>query len=118
MFTSIQSGFRTHWIFYKKKEEQSLELFQVLTMSKHKSYRDIIIGDQSWFVNNYALQGQWVLDDKEAPSFPNSHNFTYKMMITFIWTYILDELPEGEHLNSKYFIEHNLKPLEDQEQQI
>ena len=53
-------------------------------MSKHKSYRDIIIGDQSWFVNNYALQGQWVLDDKEAPSFPNSHNFTYKMMITFI----------------------------------
>ena len=37
------------------------------------------------------------------------------MMITIIWgvnrPYIIDDLPEGEHYNSVYFIEHILKPL-------
>ena len=43
-------------------------------------------------------------------------------MITVIWgvygTYILYELPEGEHFNSTYFIERILKLLEDQKDVI
>lgn len=99
-----------------------MQLFEVLTKSQHNSYRDIITGDQSWFLYNYSPKGQWVLEDEEAPTFPKSSIITDKMMLTVIWgvfgTYILDELPEGEHLNSKYFIEHIIKQLEAQEKKI
>ena len=97
-------------------------LFQVLEKSRDNEYRDIITGDQSWFLYQYPPKGQWVLEDDETPTFPNTQIFTDKMMITVIWgvfgTYILDELPQGEHLNSKYFIEHILKPLESKEHEI
>ena len=99
-----------------------MELFQVLTKSKHNSYRDIITGDQSWFLYNYSPKGQWVLEDDSAPVFSNSRLFVSKMMITVKWgvygTYIIDELPEGEHLNSEYFVEHILYPLEDKKDEI
>ena len=43
-------------------------------------------------------------------------------MMTIIWgvngTYIIDELPEGEHYNSEYFIDHILRPLEAQKHTI
>ena len=43
----------------------SFELFQVLTNCKHYGYRNIITGDQSWFIYNYAPEGAWVLEDEE-----------------------------------------------------
>ena len=106
----------------KERQEKSLELFQVLEKSKHNGYRDIITGDQSWFIYNYSPTGAWVLQDDEAPVYSNDHICIEKMMITVIWgvwgVYIVDELPEGEHLNSSYFVEHILIPLEAQKDQI
>ena len=100
------------------RQQQSMELFQVLQKSKHNSYRNIITGDQSWFIYNYSRKGKWVLADDEAPVYSKSQIIIEKMMITVIWgvfgTYILDELPEGEHLNSTYFVDHILIPLEEQ----
>ena len=102
--------------------EQATELFQLLTKSKHNSYRNIITGDQSWFLYKYDPQGAWVFEDDSAPVYPNPSNFVQKMMLTIIWgvygTYIIDELPEGEHFNSQYFVEHILLPLEAQKQII
>ena len=100
----------------------SFELFQVLTNCKHYGYRNIITGDQSWFIYNYAPEGAWVLENEEPPVFEKSQIFIEKMMITVIWgvngTYIIDDLPEGEHYNSCYFIEHILKPLEEKKDEI
>ena len=100
----------------------SFELFQVLERSRGYGYRNIITGDQSWFIYNYAPEGAWVLEDEEPPVFEKSQIFIEKMMITVIWgvygTYIIDDLPEGEHYNSAYFIEHILRPLEEQKDQI
>ena len=43
-------------------------------------------------------------------------------MITIIWgvfgTYIVDDLPEGEHYNSTYFAEHVLRPLAGKKEKI
>ena len=119
----------TQWVphslnFFQKKErmEKSFELFQVLKKSKHNSYRNIITGDQSWFIYSYPPDGAWVLQGDEAPFFSDDHICIEKMMITVIWgvwgTYIVDELPEREHLNSKYFVEHILWPLKEQKDQI
>ena len=40
-----------------------------------------------------------------------------RKMITVFWgvfgTYILDELPKGKYLNSAYFVDHILMPLEE-----
>ena len=100
----------------------SLELFHVLEMSKHNGYRDIITGDQSWFVFNYPPKGGWVMEDQDSPVFENPDSHFEKMMITVIWgvygTYIVDELPEGVRYTSTYFVEYVLKPLEKQKAQI
>ena len=100
----------------------SFELFQVLTNCKHFGYRNIITGDQSWFIYNYAPEGAWVLEDEENPIFERSQILIEKMMITVIWgvygTYIIDDLPEEEHFNSSYFVEHILIPLDKQKDKI
>ena len=82
----------TRWVPHLLNSDQknsrkqiSFELFQVLEKSKHNSYRDIITGDQSQFLYNYAPEGQWVLEDDEAPVFSNSRICIEKMMITVIW---------------------------------
>ena len=102
--------------------DMSLELLNILTTSQHDGYRNIITGDQSWFVYNYPPKGSWVLNDEKPPVFENPNFSVEKMMITVIWgvygTYIFDDLPEGEHYNSTYFIEHVLRPLEEQKDQI
>ena len=119
----------TRWIPHilkssQKKEriKSSSKLFEVLEKSKRNSYRDIITGDQSWFLYKYPPDGAWVLEDDEPPVFDNSRICIQKMMITIIWgvhgTYILDELPEGQHLNSEYFLQHILIPLECQKDNI
>jgi len=94
----------------KKRKEMSFELFQVLTNCKHYGYRNIITGDQSWFIYNYAPEGAWVLEDEENPIFERSQLLIEKMMITVIWgvwgVYIVDQLPEGTHFNSEYFVEY------------
>ena len=77
----------------------SLELFSILTKSKHYGYRNIITGDQSWFIYNYAPNGAWVLESDDPPIYEKSHILIEKMMITVFWgvygTYIIDDLPEG-----------------------
>ena len=99
-----------------------MKLFQLLQECQQDKYRTIITGDQSWFIYNYAPEGAWVLEDDNLPICQNPHHLIEKMMITIIWgvngTYILDELPEGEHYNSEYFIEHILRPLNEQKQTI
>lgn len=119
----------TRWVphslnFVQKKErmEKAFELFQVLEKSKHNGYRDILTGDQSWFLYNYSPSGAWVLQDDAAPIFSKDRICIEKMMITIIWgvhgVYIINGLPEGEHFNSVYFVESILKPLEDKKDQI
>ena len=119
----------TRWIphslnFLQKNErmKQSAKLFSILKKSKHNGYRDIITGDQSWFLYNYSPKGAWVFGDEDPPVFSNSRINNEKIMITVIWgvhgTYIVDMLPEGEHLNSIYFAKNILGPLEDQKDEI
>ena len=67
-----------------QRKEISFELYQVLKKSKHNAYRDIITGDQSWFLYNYAPQGAWVLEDEEPPVFEKSQICIEKMMVTII----------------------------------
>lgn len=98
------------------------ELFEVLTKSKHNAYRDIITGDQSWFAYNYAPSGGWVQEGEGPPIFVDDQISYEKIMITVIWgvhgTYIIDDLPEGEHFNSNYFVENILLPLQAQNNKI
>ena len=120
---------KTKWIPHslnfsqkKNRKEMSLELFHILKKARHNAYANIITGDQSWFTYNYAPEGAWVLEDDKAPVFEKSRICLEKMMITVIWgvygTYIIDDLPEGEHYTSTYFVEHILKPLEEQKGKI
>ena len=106
----------------EERKQKCSELFSILEKSKHNAYRDIITGDQSWFIYNYSPDGAWVLEDDEAPVFSKNKICIAKMMITVIWgvwgVYIVDELPEGMHLNSTYFVEHILFPLDKQKDQI
>ena len=105
-----------------KRKNLSLQLYQILQKCQTLGYHNIITGDQSWFLYNYAPEGAWVLEDEEAPVFSKSKICIEKMMITIIWgvygTYIIDDLPEGAHYNSQYFIEHVLMPLEEKEKII
>ena len=98
-----------------ERTKKANELFEVLTKSKYNAYRDIITGDQSWFAYNYAPSGAWVHEGEGPPVFVDDHISYEKIMITVIWgvhgTYIIDELPEGEHFNSNYFVENILLPL-------
>ena len=62
------------------------------------------------------------MEDDKAPVYSKSQILVEKMMITVIWgvfgTYILDELPEGEHFNSAYFVDHILMPLDEKKNVI
>ena len=106
----------------KRRANISSELFEVLQKSQHTGYRNIITGDQSWFLYRYPPHGAWVLHDEKAPVFANDHFQAEKMMITVIWgvygTYIINELPEGETLDSTYFVNNILIPLETQKDLI
>ena len=67
----------------------SFQLFQVLQESKRHGYRNIITGDQSWFIYNYPPPGAWVLEDDSAPAYPKADQYIEKMMITVIFLIIL-----------------------------
>jgi histone-lysine N-methyltransferase SETMAR len=102
----------------QKRVNDCSELAIILERCKHNGWRDIITGDQSWFVCSYGEDGAWLYPEDEAPIMDGSTIGTIKFMVTVIWgvhgIYLVDILPEGESYNSRYFIEKILRPLADQ----
>ena len=112
----------TRWLPHKldnsqlqKRIKQSFELYQIILKAKKNSYRNLITGDQSWFMYKYSQPGRWVLEEDENPTSERDLISSEKVMITIIWGvwgfYIVDMLPEGDHYNSSYFVRHIIKPL-------
>ena len=107
-----------HCLNYQQKTRrmhESKELFDILTMCKKDSWRNILTGDQSWFRMAYDHEGAWLLPEDENPQMNGSKISIQKYMVTIIWGvfgfFIVDILPHGVSYDSTYFIEHILYPL-------
>ena len=119
----------TRWVPHILSDDQKVkrirlcqELYQVIIKSKKNSYRDLITGDESWFLYNYAPKGAWTIDSETHPLFESQLICSEKMMITIVWgvwgIYIIDELPENTTMDSNYFINNILIPLYEQKNNI
>lgn len=119
----------TRWLPHELNDIQmanrvikSNELFEVLEKSKHHAYRNIITGDQSWFLYQYHPKGKWCIESEERPEFEDDQTCHQKIMLTIIWGvwgfYIVDYLIPGNSYNSSYFKENIFDPLVEKKGEI
>lgn len=119
----------TRWLPHKLTDDnktlkavQSSELSMILKASKVNSYRNIITGDESWFMYKYFCNGKWVMESDENPIADGSKINIKKVMITIMWGvwgfYTVDVLPNGKTYTSEYFVDNIVKKLDQNKQQI
>ena len=82
----------TRWVPHILSDDQKLkrirlckDLYQIILKIKKNPYRDLITGDESWFLYNYAPKGAWTIDSETHPLFEQNTICTEKMMITIVW---------------------------------
>ena len=119
----------TRWLPHFLTNQQKLKrvkdceiLLGIINSSKHNSYRNIITGDQSWFLYKYQYSGKWILETNENPKGDGSKISISKIMFTIIWGvygfYVIDMLPNDCKYNSQYFIDNILQKLIEKDQEI
>ena len=67
-----QSLWIPHELNFQQKKDRvtkTKEILSVLEKSKHQGWRDIITGDQSWFVFYYGRDGKWCLPEEKKSSY-------------------------------------------------
>jgi hypothetical protein len=78
-------------------------------------FRDIVTGDEFWFLQNYEHRQIWCLPGDEVPKRVSRTIATPKKMLTVFLgvdgVVFTGWLPDGERFNSDYFCIHVLQPL-------
>ena len=91
-------------------------MLQKLLLLKHDNFNYIATGDESWFCYYYDYKRKWVLDDDEIDERVEKTNYSHKTMITLFFTVnglaLLDAKPSNQSINSEYFVNNVLVPLE------
>ena len=98
------------------------KLLSIINSCKHYSFRNLITGDQSWFLYKYQFSRKWVLEGDENPIGDGSHINISKIMFTIIWGvwgfHIVNMAPNGTSYNSQYFIDNIIVPLNEKSNTI
>jgi histone-lysine N-methyltransferase SETMAR len=116
---------RTKWVPHKlsqddkgKRVELAIALKDRLIKQRRQGWRNLITGDESWFLYSYAFKGKWCLIDDTNPKAVCQKNSWNKNMVTIFWSvfgfHVVDVLPQGESFNSSYFCANIISPLAEQ----
>lgn len=69
----------------KKGEEQSKALAGIFIASKHKSFCNVLTGDQKWFDFYNGSSGAWLDIGQNPPQMFNYHISSKKVNVPIIW---------------------------------
>ena len=92
-------------------------MLQRLELLKHDHFQYIITGDESWFRFYYDHKRKWIMDIDEIDERIEPTNYDKKLMIIIFigikGLVLLTHKPAYQSINSNFFIENVLKPLEE-----
>jgi hypothetical protein len=90
-------------------------MLQALAKHEHTNYHFPFAGDESWMVYAYDHRTRWVASWDDVDEIERPSHFHQKTMFTVFlngtWEYKITIPPDGQKVNSAYFIESVLRPL-------
>jgi histone-lysine N-methyltransferase SETMAR len=95
--------------------ESAIQLKKILLSAKHRGWRYILTGDESWFYFTINYDHIWLPDGALTPTRPRHTINTPKRMLTIFWSPLgfplVQLLPKGQHFNARYFCENILQEI-------
>jgi hypothetical protein len=87
--------------------ESVIHLKKILLSAKHRGWRYILTGDESWFYFTIIHDHIWLPEEALTPIRPRQTINTPKRMITILGSPLgfplVQLLPQGQHFNARYF---------------
>jgi histone-lysine N-methyltransferase SETMAR len=91
------------------------KMLSILRNSEKDSFKNVLTGDESWFLYSYPFDSYWGKGGESPITVPKVAIDTSKVMLVVFWgvdeTPILSFLPRGENMNALIFCEMVVKPL-------
>jgi hypothetical protein len=100
----------------QKRIEYSINLKEILKRAKHRGWRYILTGDESWFY--LTIDHKQILTRSEAPppTILNKITGSPKRIVTIFWSplgfRVLRVLPKEVHFDAKYFRDNILSEID------
>jgi hypothetical protein len=97
------------------RAELAQSMLQALAKHEHTNYHFLFTGDESWMFHAYDHRTRWVTSWADVDEIERPSHFDQKTMLSVFFNgtgeYKIATLPEGQKVNSAYFIESALRPL-------
>ena len=99
----------------QKRVELAQQLLELLERQRRVKFRDIVTGDESWFLQHYDHERIWSVSADEVPTRVRPTISVRKTMLTVFLSVrgaiLINWLPADEKFNSGYFCSNVLEPL-------
>jgi hypothetical protein len=95
--------------------ELAQSMLQALAEYEHMHCHFLVTGDESWMLHTYDHRTRWLVSWDDVDEIQRLSHFHQKIMFTILFIGTAEckmaILPEGQKMNSTYFIERVPRPL-------
>jgi histone-lysine N-methyltransferase SETMAR len=96
--------------------ETAIDLKKVLMSAKHRGWRYILTGDESWFYFNIDHDRIWIPETEPPPTRVRQTVSSLKRMLTIFWSPLgfplVQLLPKGHHFDADYFCSQIIREID------